>query len=68
MRKIWVLVVLAGCSAYPKVDWPAGGAGQAPALLPVDQLLGEEGVAGDAAGAALAARAAELQARVAEGR
>lgn len=68
MWKLGALVMLAGCAAYPQVNWPEGDPGQAPALLPVGQLLGEESAASDAAGAALAARAAALQARVAEGK
>lgn len=67
MRKIWVLMVLAGCASYPQVNWPPGAAGPAPALLPVQDLLGDEAQTGDAAGAALAAQAAALKARVADG-
>lgn len=67
MRKIWVLMVLAGCGTYPQVHWPAGDPGPAPALLPLEALAAEPPEDRDAAGAALASRAAGLQARVAEG-
>ena len=65
MRSVLILVLLAGCSAFPAVNWPAGAVGHAPTLLPIDQILGPESTLTDARGAALAAEAAALQARVA---
>ena len=63
-RVIVTLLMLAGCSAYPQVDWPPGPAGPTPALLPLDSLA-VEGSTLDSRGAALAAQAAALRARAA---
>jgi hypothetical protein len=65
MQKVLIMTLLAGCSAYPSVNWPAGAGGIAPALLPIDEVLGPEASVSDASGAALAAEAAALQARAA---
>lgn len=65
MRMIWAVLVLAGCSATPHVDWPSAFGGPAPDLLPIDAVLGPDTGAPDARGAALDARAAALKARVA---
>jgi hypothetical protein len=43
MGRIWILLVLAGCTAFPQVPWPEGPAGPAPALLPLDEVLGPQG-------------------------
>ena len=67
MQKVLILLLLAGCSAYPAVDWPAGAVGPAPELLPLADILGPQTTLTDARGAALAAEAAALQARVARG-
>ena len=67
MRNVLILGLLAGCSAYPAVDWPAGAVGPAPALLPIDQILGPQSTLTDARGAVLAAEVAALKARVAQG-
>lgn len=66
-----VLALLAGCARFPEVDRfpPATGGAAAPALLPLDDLLSQAAVASaggtQAAGEALAARAARLKARAA---
>ena len=67
MRKVLMLVVLSGCSAFPQVNWPAADPGPTPALVPIEQILGPEASVTDARGAALAAEAAALKARVAQG-
>ena len=68
MRKLLILCLMAGCSAYPEVQWASGAAGVAPDLFPIDQVLGEDDKGSDAAGALLMAKVAALQARVAQGR
>ena len=68
MRKLMILCLMAGCSAYPEVQWPQGAAGAAPDLLPIDQVLGADDRVSDVAGFALMAKVAALQARVAQGR
>lgn len=65
MQKVLILILLAGCSAYPAVNWPAGTGGVAPALLPIEEVLGPEASISDVNGAALAAEAAALRARAA---
>ena len=67
MRIFVILCLLTGCSAYPVVNWPAGPVGAAPELLPIGQILGDDTSVSDAQGAALAAEAAALKARVASG-
>jgi hypothetical protein len=61
---ILIALMLSACSAYPKIDWPAGpAAGAAPALLPQSEILGATGamgVASDPSGV-LVARAAALR-------
>ena len=60
MRYVILALLLSACTAYPKIDWPAGsGAVPAPQLLPQAAL-----VAGPTAtdpGPALAGRAGALR-------
>jgi len=65
MRFLILFLTLASCGDVPKVNWPPGPVGKAPALLPVDQLAVPTAPALDARGAALAARAAALKAQAA---
>ena len=67
MRSLVILCLVAGCSAFPEVKWPEGTAGASPDLLPIDQVLGGDPAVNDVAGAALVAKVAALQARVAQG-
>lgn len=60
MRYLALILMFSACSAYPKIQWPAGEAPVAtPPLLPQSELLG--GVPGRDSGPALAARAAVLR-------
>ena len=60
MRMILIALMLSACSAYPKIDWPAGPrAGAAPVLLPQSEIGGTSGDADP--GGALVARAAALR-------
>jgi hypothetical protein len=64
MRLILIALMLSACSAYPRIDWPAGGSGgpsggAAPALLPQSEFAPQP--AGADTGAALGARAAALR-------
>ena len=69
MRNLVNLCLLvAGCSAMPEVNWPHGPVGAAPALVPMSEVMGPDAAVSDVAGAALAAQAAALKARVATAR
>lgn len=60
------LLAIGACTTFPELEAAeAGKAGAAPALLPMDQILGAAGAppAGDPAGGALSGRAAGLKAR-----
>ncbi len=60
MRMILIALMLTACSAYPRIDWPAGPqAGASPALLPQSEILGAGGAADP--GSILVARAAALR-------
>ena len=65
MRGAILCLTLAGCAAFPKVDWPAGPVGATPALLPMAEIAVPTTPALDRRGAALAAEAAALKARAA---
>ncbi len=65
MKKLALMALLAGCSAYPQVTWPEGPVGAAPDLLPLEDLFGPDTATLDSQGAALAARAAALKAQAA---
>jgi hypothetical protein len=65
-----LLVVLSACARFPEVDTAQaarGGGGATPALAPIDGLIGQAtpALALTEAGDALAARAADLEARAA---
>ena len=62
--RLSLCLLLAACSPFPQIDWPAGPVGPTPALLPLDDLA-TDGATLDARGAALAAQAAALKARAA---
>jgi hypothetical protein len=60
MRYVLIALLLSACSAYPKIDWPAGpAAGAAPALLPQSEIVGTGGATDP--GGALVSRAAALR-------
>ena len=62
-RAVLVLILLAGCADWPQPSPLLTGATAAPALLPLEQLPTAPPAMAEAAGAALAARAAALRAR-----
>ena len=58
------VLMLAGCAQFPEVDAASRSvSGPAPALVPLDQVLGAPAPQAEARGAALAARAAALRVR-----
>jgi hypothetical protein len=61
MRALILVLLLAACTAFPKVDWPAGTPDTpAPALVPQGEVLG--GPVAQDRGPALVARADALRA------
>ena len=56
---------LAACAPFPELDALGPDAGPPPALLPMDQLVGQAQSTRQDEGPALAARAARLKARAA---
>ena len=62
-RALLILTLLAGCADWPQPSPRFTAASPAPALLPLDQLQGAPPASAEAAGDALAARAAALRAR-----
>lgn len=66
---IWRLIplmLLAACSTYPVVHWPAGPDLPTPALVPMADLALGPAPTAEARGAALAAQAAALKQRAAD--
>ncbi|MGV8985252.1 MAG: hypothetical protein ACOH2H_03080 [Cypionkella sp.] len=60
MRFLILSLFLTGCSAYPRLDWPAGVAtAPAPPLVPQSQVL--TGTVAKDTGPAVVARAAALR-------